>query len=74
VCGINDVGDVVGISVDADGNSHATRWLVTNPSKPKVIGFPGDWSQAYQVNKSRIAVGSYSSGGGPYQPAAVAIH
>ena len=72
--GINDVGDVVGVSVDAGGNSQATRWLVTNPIKPMLLGFPGDWGQAYQVNDFRIAVGFYGIGDGPNLPAAVAIH
>jgi len=72
--GINNVGDVVGVSVDAGGNSLATRWVITTPGKPMVLGFPGDWSQAYQVNDFRIAVGFYGFDNGPNQPAAVAIH
>jgi hypothetical protein len=72
--GINDIGDVVGVSIDAGGNSLATRWVTTNPTKPKVLGFPGDWSQAFQVNNFGIAVGQYGIGDGPSQAAAVAIH
>jgi uncharacterized membrane protein len=70
---INDLGDVVGQSVDADGNSLATRWLTKDPSFVKAIGFPGDTSQALQVNNFGIVVGSYSSGGGPDQAFAAAI-
>ena len=72
--GINDFGDIVGVSNDAEGNSLATRWTTSNPTKPKVLGFPGDWSQAFQVNNFGIAVGEYGVGDGPQQAAAVAIH
>ncbi len=72
--GINDLGDIVGVSNDADGNSLATRWTTSNPTKPKVLGFPGAWSQAFQVNNLGIAVGEYGVGDGPQQAAAVAIH
>jgi uncharacterized membrane protein len=72
--GINDVGDVVGVSNDARGHWLATRWLTSDPSTAKVLGFPGQWSQAMQVNNLRIAVGTYGSDGGPQQAVAVAIH
>ena len=73
VWGINDLGDAVGQSVDADGNYLATRWLTRNPSFVKAIGFPGDTSVAFYVNNLGIAVGSYNSGG-PDQAFAAAIH
>jgi|SRR5208282_1271900 len=72
--GVNDLGDIVGVSNDADGNWLATRWTTSNPTNPKVLGFPGDWSQAFQVNNFGIAVGEYGVGDGPQQAAAVAIH
>ena len=71
--GINDLGDVVGVSNDADGNWLATRWTTSNPVNPRVIGFPGDWSQAYQVNNFGIVVGEYGVGNGPQQAVAVPI-
>ena len=72
--GINDVGDVVGVSNDADWNWLATRWKTKDPSKAVVLGFPGDWSTGYAVNNFGIAVGTYGVGENPEQAAAVAIH
>jgi hypothetical protein len=72
--GINDIGDVVGVSNDAEQNWFATRWLTSNPTTANVLGFPGDWSQAFQVNNYGIAVGRYGIGSNPEQAAAVAIH
>ncbi len=72
--GINDLGDIVGVSIDAGGNSLATLWVTRNPTKPQVLGFPGDWSEAFHVNNFGIAVGHYGIGDGPSQAAAVAIH
>ncbi|MGB9456035.1 MAG: hypothetical protein WCB12_08335 [Bryobacteraceae bacterium] len=76
---INEIGDVVGLSTPVccnsdDWTSIATRWLTKNSSFVKAIGFPGDASQAYQVNSFGIAAGSYSSGGGPDQAFSASIH
>jgi len=78
VYGINEVGDLVGYSTpvccDPDNwTILATRWQTKDPSFVKAIGFPGDWSLANAVNNSGIAVGSYSSNGGPDQAFAAAI-
>jgi hypothetical protein len=62
---------VVGVSDDAEQNSLATRWLTSNPTTANVLGFPGDWSQAFQVNNYGIAVGGYGIGSNPAQAAAV---
>ncbi len=71
---INDVGDAVGVSNDADWNWLATRWKSKNPSTAIVLGFPGDSSVAYGVNNFGIAVGTYGIGEEPEQAAAVGIH
>jgi uncharacterized membrane protein len=71
--GINDVGDIVGVSNDADGNWLATHWLTKAPGTAEVLGFPGDWSEAFDVNDFGIAVGHFGVGDGPSQAAAVAI-
>jgi hypothetical protein len=57
--GINDVGDIVGASNDADWNWLGTRWSTKDPNFAQVLGFPGNWSEAFKVNNSRIAVGVY---------------
>ena len=72
--GINDLGDIVGVSNDANGNWLATHWLTRDPGTAKVLGFPGDWSEAFDVNNFGIAVGHYGVGDGPSQAAAVVIH
>ncbi|MBZ5683092.1 MAG: hypothetical protein LAO24_23625 [Acidobacteriia bacterium] len=72
--GINDIGDVVGVSNDADWNWLATRWKTKDPSTAMVLGFPGDWSTGFAVNNFGIAVGTYGVGDNPEQAAAVAIH
>lgn len=76
--GIDEIGDMVGWStpVCCDWNSTtniAARWQTKDPSFVKAIGFSGDWSQAMGVNNSGIAVGYYSSSGGPTQAFAAAI-
>ncbi|MGA2363417.1 MAG: hypothetical protein ABSG73_13280 [Candidatus Aminicenantales bacterium] len=69
--GINDVGDIVGDSYDANWNWFATRYSTQDPSFIKVLGFPGTWSWAYRVNNNHIAVGSYGSDTIPENTAAV---
>jgi probable HAF family extracellular repeat protein len=59
--GMNDRGDIVGDSYDANGNDLATRWSKKKPNSIKQLGFPGTWSFASQVNNDRYAVGSYGS-------------
>ncbi|HTS57934.1 MAG TPA: hypothetical protein VMH03_10315 [Terriglobales bacterium] len=72
--GINDQGNVLGVSMDANGNEFATLWRTKAHSNPFVIGFPGDYSRAMQENIFGLVVGRYSYGGGPVQAAVVAIH
>ena len=71
---INQNGDIVGVSNDANGNSLATHWLTRDPGNPQALGFPGDWSTAIGVNNFGIAVGTYGIGDNPEQAVAVAIH
>ncbi|HVN03243.1 MAG TPA: hypothetical protein VMT86_02430 [Bryobacteraceae bacterium] len=60
--GINDAGDIVGASWDADYNFVAVRWTTKDPTFVAPLGFPGDWSLAYQVNELGIATGTYGGG------------
>jgi probable HAF family extracellular repeat protein len=70
---INDVGDIVGDSYDANLNDYATRWNINDPDSIHLLGLPGDWSWAVRVNNSRVVVGGYGFGNGPAQTAAVKI-
>jgi uncharacterized membrane protein len=74
--GINDTGDIVGTCYVSDNwIPQATRWNSHTPLSPaRALGFPGDWSVAYGVNNSGVAVGGYGIGDGPEQAVAVAIH
>jgi uncharacterized membrane protein len=72
---INDPGDVVGTCYDADWVPHATRWNAHAPLSPaQALGFPGDWSVAYGVNSSGIAVGGYRIADDPEQAVAMKLH
>jgi len=71
--GINDAGDIVGVSNDADWNWLATRWKTKDASTATVLGFPGDWSVGFAVNNFGIAVGTYGLGDNPEQAVAIAI-
>jgi hypothetical protein len=63
--GINDVGDIVGGSTDADGNYYATAWSTKDQSfTPRLLPGPqdsGSWSWANRVNNYGIAAGSYGN-------------
>jgi len=63
--GINEVGDIVGGSTDANGNYYATAWSTTDPNfTPRLLPSPqhsGSWSWANRVNNHGIAVGSYGN-------------
>jgi uncharacterized membrane protein len=69
--GINDAGDIVGASNDADWNWLAARWSAKDPQFVQVLGFPGDWSVAVKVNNNGIAVGGYGIGDNPERAVAV---
>ena len=58
---INDLGDIVGVSNDADGNSFAARWSTKDSNFVQVLGFPGTWSIALKVNDQHMAIGAYGS-------------
>ena len=71
--GINDVGDIVGVSNDSDWNWLSTRWSTKDPNFVQVLGFPGTWSEAFKVNNSRIAVGVYLNDAGQEDVIAVQL-
>jgi probable HAF family extracellular repeat protein len=63
--GINDVGDIVGGSTDANWNYFATHWTTKGPNfVPMLLPIPpgtDSWSWATKVNNSGIAAGSYGN-------------
>jgi probable HAF family extracellular repeat protein len=63
--GINDVGDIVGGSTDANGNYYATAWRTKDlDAVPRLLPTPlgtDSWSWANRVNDYGIAVGSYGN-------------
>ncbi len=63
--GINDAGEIVGVSNDADWYSLATRWSAKDPGLVHVLGFPGNSNVAMHVNNGGVAVGGYSVSGSP---------
>jgi probable HAF family extracellular repeat protein len=63
--GINDVGDIVGGSTDANGNYFATAWTTKDlDAVPRLLPTPsrsGSWSWANRVNNYGLVVGSYGN-------------
>lgn len=60
--GINDAGDIVGGSYDADWNYFATRWSTKDLNSARLLlSVPGGWSWATKVNDNGIATGSYGN-------------
>jgi probable HAF family extracellular repeat protein len=58
--GINQQGQIVGISVNAKGYLHACLW--TDPAQaPSDLGSPDDpnWSEAWGINDAGLIVGNY---------------
>ncbi len=77
--GINRVGDIVGVSNDADGNWFSARWSTQDPSFVQPLAFPaalepGAWSLATEVNDNGIAVGVHGSDTIPEDMFAVQLH
>jgi uncharacterized membrane protein len=56
---INELGDVVGYCSDENWIGKAARWNTHDLSLVKLIGFPGDNTNAFGVNNLGIAVGMY---------------
>ena len=63
--GINDVGDIIGGSTDANGNYYATAWSTRNlTAAPRLLPSPshsGSWSWANKLNNYGLVVGSYGN-------------
>lgn len=63
--GINDVGDIVGASTDANGNYYATAWSTKDANfTPRLLRSPrhsGSWSWANKVNNYGVVAGSYGN-------------
>jgi probable HAF family extracellular repeat protein len=73
--GINDVGDIVGGSLDADGNYFATRWNTKDLNSARLLlRVPGGWSWATKVNNNRVATGSYGNNSVPENTVAWQFH
>jgi uncharacterized membrane protein len=58
--GINDLGDVVGDSYDANGNDVATVWSLKTPNTLQSLALPGAWNWAFKVNDHRLVVAFYA--------------
>lgn len=69
---INDLGDIVGSSYDADGNPLPSYWSTKNPSSATLLDFDGHVGVANKVNDLRIVVGGYWSDSCPQGCAAAA--
>jgi uncharacterized membrane protein len=69
--GINDTVDTAGACNDVEWNWLAARWSTKDLDFIQVLGFPGLWSIAFEVNNNGIAVGGYGAGEGPKQAVAV---
>ncbi len=64
--GINDQGDIVGGSWDADFIPHAVRWSTKDTKSVQLLDFPGDYSTAYKVSGNRVVTGFYNNFDGGY--------
>ena len=58
--GINDLGDVVGDSWDANGNDVAVVWNLKMPNTVQSLGLPDAWNVATKVNDLRMVVAFYA--------------
>lgn len=77
--GINRVGDIVGVSNDADWNWFSARWSTQDPTFVQPLAFPaalepGAWSVAAKVNDNGIAAGWYGNNTIPEDMFAVQLH
>jgi len=59
--GINNHGDIVGDSYDANGYDQAALWSTRDPGFVELLGFPGTWGFAEKVNDFGLATGAYFS-------------
>ncbi len=60
---INDVGDMVGSSVDSAGAGRAVRWRLSDLDVIYLLGYPGVSSYGGGVSNSGIVGGWYNDGG-----------
>jgi hypothetical protein len=59
--GINDLGDVVGDSLDASGNADvAVVWKLSAPDTVQSLRLPGAWNVASKINDRRMLVAAYA--------------
>ena len=58
---INDLGDVVGTSYDADGNPLPAYWSTKTPNLAYLLDFNGLFGVANKINNLRMVVGTYWS-------------
>jgi probable HAF family extracellular repeat protein len=59
--GINELGDITG-DCYSDTTNVSLLWSSKDPHFAQIISYPGDWSFAWGVNNSRIAVVTYGGG------------
>ena len=58
---INDLGDIVGNSYDAEWNPVPVYWSTKNPGSAQFLDFEGYFGVAYKVNNLRMVAGGYWS-------------
>jgi len=58
---INDLGDIVGTSYDAEGNPLPAYWSTKEPGAGELLDFDGNFGVANKVNNLRTVVGGYWS-------------
>lgn len=62
VDGINNKGEMVGASVDSEGQIRAVRWTLSDLSVIESLGYPGTSSYGRRINNNGIASGWYNDG------------
>jgi len=71
--GINDLGDVVGDSLDANGNDVATVWNLKTPNSVQSLGLPDAWN-VVKVNDLRLVVATSALDGTNENVVTVQLH
>ena len=69
---INDLGDIVGTTYDADYNPTPTLWSTKDPNSVQALDFHGYFGVANRVNDFRTVAGGYWSDNCPQGCAAAA--
>ncbi|MFN8006428.1 MAG: hypothetical protein U0V70_05275 [Terriglobia bacterium] len=60
--GINNKGEMVGASVDSEGQMRAVRWTLSDLNFIEPLGYPGTSSYGRRINNIGVASGWYNDG------------